>query len=147
MLINDFLLLFQEKVMPHLGNDVMTHDSFTCHSSVGAVPFPSKRPSGQWVGMPTLFASHNFQKDQSKLNFIDFKSQKDMISGKSQSPNALTRSEVVYQWSGYVIPTILKTGWGTTSQEQLQEEVNKKNGIPPCPYSCRPLLHPDWKYC
>ncbi|KAK3861484.1 hypothetical protein Pcinc_032557 [Petrolisthes cinctipes] len=139
--------VFKEMVMPHLGNDVMTHDSYTCHSSVGAVPFPSRRPLGQWVGMPTPHDHHKLLKEQSKL-IIDFKPQQGLFSSKSQPSNALTmKPEAVQPWKGYVLPTILKTRWGTTSPEQWQEEKNSKNGIPPCPYSCRPPLHPDWNYC
>ncbi|XP_064091450.1 uncharacterized protein LOC135205083 [Macrobrachium nipponense] len=28
-----------------------------------------------------------------------------------------------------------------------EEEINHANGIVVCPYSCRPHLHPEWKYC
>ncbi|KAG7162510.1 uncharacterized protein LOC121873836 [Homarus americanus] len=50
---DDEELLLKELLLPLMGADIMAHDSVTCRHTPGAVPFPSRRQPGHWVGMPS----------------------------------------------------------------------------------------------
>ncbi|XP_042891077.1 uncharacterized protein LOC122265733 [Penaeus japonicus] len=157
-----------EELLPVMGEDVMTHDSITCSHTSGALPFPSRRPPGHWVGMP---------RQQLPLRRPSASTQKPQATSQNtQKPLAEAEGGATPDGADEGAPgkrhtdtpdKRRSTGRTTSSlrgrrssqkaskakaetsktEEPKEEKVNEEAGIPVCPVACRPHLHPDWEYC
>ncbi|KAK8720221.1 hypothetical protein OTU49_013501 [Cherax quadricarinatus] len=175
---NEKLIL--KELLPVLDDDTMTHDSVACHKTPRAIPFPSRRQPGHWVGMPSpqqlrhtsspniiyktkqqlherSVQGHTFQKDYSRqLNESGIKSRNEFAPRQDGAEQISTATDTKVQplhFSQKVNKSISKTDkyyqrrhdQRTNSAKEV--EINLESGIPVCPSSCRPPLHPDWNYC
>lgn len=175
---NEKLIL--KELLPVLDDDTMTHDSVACHKTPRAIPFPSRRQPGHWVGMPSpqqlrhtsspniiyktkqqlherSVQGHTFQKDYSRqLNESGIKSGNEFAPRQDGAEQISTATDTKVQPlhdSQKVNKSISETDkyyqrrhdQRTNSAKEV--EINLESGIPVCPSSCRPPLHPDWNYC
>ncbi|XP_063597135.1 uncharacterized protein LOC134773817 [Penaeus indicus] len=151
-----------EELLPVMGEDVMTHDSVTCSSTSGALPFPSRRPPGHWVGMPRqksplrrpLAAVPKAETTAlttqmpSAGTVAGSRPDEGATVRKVTSPPGKTTSSVQGRRRPSKKPSKGKAE-ASKSEEPKEDEVkvNEEAGIPVCPVACRPHLHPDWEYC
>lgn len=158
-----------EELLPEMGEDLMTHDSVTCSHTSGALPFPSRRPPGHWVGMPrqkspqrrplaavpkpgptprtTLTPSAGTQTGSRRGGGDEGATERRHESPPSDHRSA-GKSTPSLQGRRHSSKKPSKGKAETPKLEELKEdEVNEEAGIPVCPVTCRPHMHPDWEYC
>ncbi|XP_047492471.1 uncharacterized protein LOC125041502 [Penaeus chinensis] len=149
-----------EELLPVMGEDVMTHDSVTCSRTSGALPFPSRRPPGHWVGMPRQKSPLRrplaaVPKPETTALTTQMPSagtvagsrpDEGAIARKVTSPPGKTTSSVQGRRRSSKKPSKGKAE-ASKSEEPKEDEANEEAGIPVCPVACRPHLHPDWQYC
>ncbi|XP_071515000.1 uncharacterized protein [Panulirus ornatus] len=146
--------IVKEQLLPLMGDDAMIHDSVSCSQSSGVVPFPSRRRPGQWVGMPAPKPSQQLYQKLSQPYMA-----RKPTNGTSKRPSQREtpaghfapgeKTEFIRAGVKHNASQRPRTGSPGLRQElpRKEAEINRQNGIPTCPSSCRPLLHPDWEYC